>query len=98
MVLSLTVAAQPADIQLHQARSVWFLTALSIRSCGMESKKTRQSTRLRHVPKSVVITRKRHPFECRSSAVIHSVRQPRSASRSRYTTERHPHAHSDRLD
>src|SRR5215831_8426818 len=38
-------------------------------------RKTRQTTHLQHVPKSVVITRKRHPFEGRSLAVIHSIRR-----------------------
>jgi Family of unknown function (DUF5372) len=38
-------------------------------------KKTRQTTDLEDLPKSVVITRKRHPFEGRSLAVIHSIRQ-----------------------
>jgi Family of unknown function (DUF5372) len=38
-------------------------------------RKIRQTTHLQDVPKSVVITRKRHPFEGRSLAVIHSIRR-----------------------
>src|SRR5262249_37401304 len=37
--------------------------------------KTRQTTHLQDLPKSVVITRKRHPFEGRSLAVITSIRR-----------------------
>src|SRR5215472_18083866 len=38
-------------------------------------RKTRQTTRLQDLPKTVVITRKQHPFEGQSLAVIHSIRR-----------------------
>src|SRR5215471_14433735 len=38
-------------------------------------RKTRQTTHLQDFPKSVVITRRRHPFEGRSLTVIHSIRR-----------------------
>src|SRR5262249_50365286 len=38
-------------------------------------RKTRQTTHLQDLPKSVIITRKRHPFEGQSLSVIHSIRQ-----------------------
>ena len=41
----------------------------------MNRRKTRQTTHLRGLPKSVVITRKRHPLEGRSLSVITSIRR-----------------------
>src|SRR5215471_4295643 len=38
-------------------------------------RKTRQTTRLQDLPKTVVITRKQHPFEGQSLSVIHSIRR-----------------------
>src|SRR6516164_2528414 len=38
-------------------------------------RKTRQTTHLQDFPKSVVITRERHPFEGRWLSVIHSIRR-----------------------
>src|SRR5215510_12797637 len=44
--------------------------------CGTwHRRKTRQTTRLQDLPKSVVITRKQHPFEGQSLSVIHSIRR-----------------------